>query len=355
MGGNDMRNWVRPTRTEWYSFIIPMPFIDLALNFILYGRAIYTDSKIWLISFPLIFVIGIASWYSQVAYNHFIEGKFPSLADSTKRILAKSAVYLLIMSPSVLVIFFLYDRFHILGYSLQIGDLKWGLITGVTVNLVFIGLWEAIYIIDKYKESLAEKEMLEKMGTEQEFENLKSQVNPHFLFNCFNTLSSLIEVDRSKAEIFLDELSKVYRYLLRNNEDGISTVENEIKFIQSYYQLLKTRYGDGLNMTIEIDKRYYPYLLPSLSLQLLVENAVKHNIVSKQQPLTVEIFTTAGNKLVVNNNLQKKQQKEHSTNIGLNNIRSKYSLMKQKGFQIIEGEKNFMAVLPLIWNEPKNF
>jgi two-component system LytT family sensor kinase len=214
-------------------------------------------------------------------------------------------------------------------------------------------LWEAIYIINKYKESLSEKEMLEKMGIEQEFENLKSQVNPHFLFNCFNTLSSLIEVDRKQAEIFLDELSKVYRYLLRNNEDGISTVENEVKFMQSYYRLLKTRYGDGLNMNIEIDKRYYPYLLPSLSLQLLVENAVKHNIVSKQQPLMLEIFTAAGNKLVVNNNLQKKQKKEKSTYIGLNNIRSKYKLMNQNGFQVVEGEKNFMVVLPLVWNDKK--
>jgi len=345
--------WVKPTKVEVYSFFVPMPFIALALNSIMYGQKVYADSRIWFISFPLLYAIGIASWYLNVIYNRFAEKKFPSLSESSKRIVTKSLVYLFVMSPSILLIFFLYDRLHILDYSISIADIKWGLILGVSVNLVFIGLWEAIYIINKYKESLAEKEMIEKMGTEQEFENLKNQVNPHFLFNCFNTLSSLIEIDRNQAEVFLDELSKVYRYLLRNNEDGISTVENEVKFINSYYQLLKTRYGDGLNMNIEIDKRYYPYLLPSLSLQLLVENAVKHNIVSKQQPLMVEIFTAAGNKMVVNNNLQKKQQKEKSTNIGINNIRSKYALMKQKGFQVVEGEKNFMVVLPLIWNDTK--
>ena len=346
--------WVKPSKVEVYSFFIPMPFIALALNSIMYGQKVYADARIWFISFPLLYVIGIASWYLNVIYNRFAENRFPSLSESSKRIVTKSLVYLFVMSPSILLIFFLYDQLHILDYSMHVTDIKWGLILGISVNLVFIGLWEAIYIINKYKESLAEKEMMEKMGTEQEFENLKSQVNPHFLFNCFNTLSSLIEIDRNQAEIFLDELSKVYRYLLRNNEDGISTVENEVKFINSYYQLLKTRYGDGLNMNIEIDKRYYPYLLPSLSLQLLVENAVKHNIVSKQQPLMVEIFTAAGNKMVVNNNLQKKQQKEKSTNIGLNNIRSKYALMKQKGFQVVEGEKNFMVVLPLIWNDTKH-
>jgi two-component system, LytTR family, sensor kinase len=346
--------WVKPSKVELYSFFIPMPFIALALNSIMYGQSVYTDFRIWLISFPLLYVIGIASWYLNVVYNRFAEKKFPSLSESSKRIITKSLVYLFVMSPSILLIFFLYDRLHILGYSVSTTDIKWGLILGVSVNLVFIGLWEAIYIINKYKESLAEREMIERMGTEQEFENLKSQVNPHFLFNCFNTLSSLIEVDRKQAEMFLDELSKVYRYLLRNNEDGISTVENEVKFINSYYQLLKTRYGDGLSMNIEIDKRYYPYLLPSLSLQLLVENAVKHNIVSKQQPLVVEIFTVAGNKMVVNNNLQKRQQKEKSTNIGLNNIRSKYALMKQKGFQLVEGENFFMVVLPLVWNDTKH-
>ena len=346
-----MLNWVKPSKVEIYSFLISMPFIDLALQAILYGNRMGDDRRIWFISFPLIYIIGLFSWYSQVWYNGWIEKKFPSLAQSGKRIVTKCLVYVVLMSPSILFIFFLYDRLHLLGYSIKEGDLKLGLILGIVVNLVFIGLWEAIYIIKRYKETLGDIELIEQMGTEQEFENLKNQVNPHFLFNCFNTLSSLISIDKVRAETFLDELSKVYRYLLRNNEDGISTVENEVKFMQSYYSLLKTRYGDGLNLSIEIDKRYQPYLLPSLSLQLLVENAVKHNIVSKQQPLMLEIFTTAGNKLVVNNNLQKKQQKEKSTYIGLNNIRSKYKLMKQQGFQVVEGEKNFMVVLPLIWND----
>lgn len=343
----------KPTKVEWYSFLVPMPFITLALNSILFGARISSDKAIWFLSFPLIFCIGFLSWYLHTVYNAGIEKKFPSLSQSGQRIAAKIIVNILVMSPSVLLIFLLYDRLHILGYSLKEGDLKWGLIVGVIVNIIFVSLWEAIYIVDKYKESLTDKEDLEQMSIEHEFENLKSQVNPHFLFNSFNTLSSLISIDKNQAENFLNELSKVYRYLLRNNEDGITTVEQEIKFIQSYYRLLKTRYGDALNMTMEIDRRYYPYLIPSLSLQLLVENAVKHNIVSRQQPLTLEIFTTAGNKLVVNNNLQKKQLKEKSTHIGLNNIRGKYKLIKQEGFQVVEGENNFMVVLPLVWNETK--
>ena len=163
-------------------------------------------------------------------------------------------------------------------------------------------------------------------------------------------MSSLITEDKKQAEVFLNELSKVYRYLLRNNEDGLSTVENEIKFIRSYYGLLKTRHGEAVQLTIEIDKRYNAYLLPSLSLQLLVENVVKHNLLSKTQPLVIEIFTTAGNKLVVNNNLQRRTVKAPSNKVGLENIEAKYNLLNQTGFQVMEDGKNFTVVLPLIWN-----
>jgi len=220
------------------------------------------------------------------------------------------------------------------------------LLVGFSVNLVFETLYEADYVFSKLKESTVEKETLQELSLQSEFDALKNQVNPHFLFNCFNTLSSLISVDKQKAEQFLNELSKVYRYLLRNNEDGVSTVENEIKFIQSYYQLLQTRHGEAVQLNVEIDKRYNPYLLPSLTLQLLVENVAKHNALSKSKPLIIDIFTTAGNKLVVNNNLQRRTVKAPSNKVGLENIKAKYALLRQPGFQVIENEKNFTVVLP---------
>jgi LytS/YehU family sensor histidine kinase len=186
----------------------------------------------------------------------------------------------------------------------------------------------------------------------QEFDTLKNRVNPHFLFNCFNTLSSLISVDKAKAELFLDELSKVYRYLLKNNNETISTVESEIKFIESYYKLLQTRHGEAVELNVNIDKEYYGYMLPSLTLQLLVENVVKHNALSKTKPLVIDIFTTSGRKMVVSNNIQRRAVKATSTGVGLANIRAKYNLLKVPDFQIMEDEKNFTVVLPLIWKAP---
>lgn len=340
---------IKPPKLEVYSFIISMPLIDLAWNLILYKDRFFTEPRVWYISFPLILVIGVLSWYMHVQYTNTIEKRFPGLDQTNLRIIWKVLVFAFVMTPSVLMIFLIYDYFNIVGYTLVKSDLPKGLFLGLAVNMIFETLYEAEYIFTKLKESAAEKETMQELSLQSEFDLLKNQVNPHFLFNCFNTLSSLITVDRKKAEKFLAELSKVYRYLLRNNEDGMSTVENELKFIESYFQLLKTRHGEAVQLNIEVDKRYYSYLLPSLTLQLLVENVVKHNVLSKNKPLIIDIFSTTGNSLVINNNLQRRTAKVLSNRVGLDNIRARYTLLRQQGFQVIENEKNFTVVLPLIW------
>jgi two-component system, LytTR family, sensor kinase len=340
---------IKPPKLELYSFLFSMPLIDVALNFVLFEDRLWKDIDVWLYSFPLIFLVGIISWYCHVSYSNWVEEKFPSLQQSRQRILMKALIVLFIMTPSIAFIFLIYDSFHILDYQLKNEHLPLGMLIGVCVNIIFETLYEADYIFSKYKESVADMETMEQLSISQEFDTLKNQVNPHFLFNCFNTLSSLISVDKALAEKFLDELSKVYRYLLRSNEEGVSTVENEIRFIKSYYKLLQTRHGEAVKLNIQIDKRYDPYLVPSLTLQLLVENVVKHNSLSKNKPLVIDIFTAAGNKLVVNNNLQRRTIKAPSNGVGLENIRAKYKLLRQPGFQIIEDEKNFTVVLPLIW------
>lgn len=340
----------KPTRLQLYSFLASMPVIDFLINYIMYDERFFRDWKIWVISFPLIFKLGMASWAGHTIIGNGIKKRYPGLQHTKTRILILALCIIPFMSFSVAVIFYLYDLLGILGYQLSYDDLKIGLLVGFCVNIIFETMYEADYVLEKYKESIEEKETFQQLSLQQEFDTLKSQVNPHFLFNCFNTLSSLIGEDKKKAESFLNELSKVYRYLLRNNEDGLSTVENEVKFIQSYYKLLQTRHGDAVKLNVQIDKRYNAYLLPSLSLQLLVENVVKHNVLSRNKPLVIDIFTMAGNKLVVNNNLQRRTVKAPSNKVGLENIKAKYTLLKQNGFQVMEDGKNFTVVLPLIWN-----
>lgn len=336
-------------KLELYSWMLSMPFILLAFHLILFDDRLWKDINIWLISFPFFTLISFFSFYGHELYGKWVENKYPALEQSLRRISLKCLVQFVVMMPSIGLIFFIYDYFNILGYTFNIKHLPLGLLVGICVNIIFETLFEADYIFEKYKESANEKENIEQLSVSQEFDTLKSQVNPHFLFNCFNTLSSLISIDKVQAEKFLNEMSKVYRYLLRNNEEGLSTVENEIKFIQSYFQLLRTRHGEAVQLNVQIDKQYEPYLLPSLTLQLLVENVVKHNVLSKNKSLLIDIFTAAGNKLVVSNNLQRRTVKAPSNGVGISNIDAKYKLLRQPGFQVMEDENNFTVVLPLMW------
>jgi two-component system LytT family sensor kinase len=346
-----MRNWINPRRIEWISFYTMMPVLCIVLNYLLFGDRIYNDYRIWLYSFPVIFLQGFVSWYLHIVVMYWLRIKFPLLKQTSIRLFILALAHISMTFLTFVFLFYTYDAMHFLGYNLDTNKLKICLFVSIALTMVATTMWEASYIFKQWKISVSEKEKLEQLTIQYEFDTLKSQVNPHFLFNCFNTLSSLINEDRKQAEIFLNELSKVYRYLLRNNESGLSTLKSEIQFIHSYYQLLQTRHGESLQMIVEIDKKYEQYLLPSLSLQLLVENAVKHNQLSKTYPLLIDIFTTAGKKLIISNNLHPRIIKSPSNRIGLENIRSKYSLLNQEGFQVLEDGKTFSVVLPLMWNK----
>lgn len=339
----------RPPRYQYVGFWLSMPFIALALTYIMYDDRIFSEWKVWLASYPVIYGIGYLSWRAHYVYDDYLRRKMPSLKQTKERLFYKALVNLLVMTPSVLMILVTFHLFRIQGYQIQENDLKYGYLVGLAVNIVFESLWEVIYIIERVKETVAEKERIEQMQLQQEFNILKQKVNPHFLFNSFNTLSSLITEDKQQAEKFLDELSKVYRYLLRNNESGMSTVDEESKFILSYAKLLQTRYADGFKLDLKIDPAFKEKELPSLTLQLLVENAVKHNIVSKLQPVQVDIRSTADGYLTVENNLRKKSRSSvDSTGIGLSNIREKYKLLQREDFRIEETEDRFKVIIPLL-------
>lgn len=344
---------VKPNKIEWISFFALMPVIAGGCCFVLFGSGWFKILNLWFFGFLFTMTVGLFIWYLDVLFTRQIHDMFAAYSDTLKRLVALLAKQILIIALSVSLFLAGIMQMPIEGFHASISQfwMCFGIALGISCIAMII--WEGDYIFQQWKESICENEKYTQLGLQTEFDVLKSQVNPHFLFNCFNTLSSLITEDKQKAEIFLDELSKVYRYLLRNNEDGMSSLKNEIIFIGSYFELLKTRHGEAVQLQLDIDKRYDDYLLPSLSLQLLVENAVKHNSLSKNYPLNIEVFTTAGNKLIVNNNVQCRAQKAPSGKVGLKNISMKYELIRQPGFQVMNDGKNFTAVLPLIWNKIK--
>lgn len=189
---------------------------------------------------------------------------------------------------------------------------------------------------------------LEQEKTEVHIRALQAQVNPHFLFNSLNSLSALIDEDTQKAGIFLDELSSVYRYLLRANDQVLTPLAAELTFIRSYCHLLQTRHGSALRIMWQVEPPLLNRQLPPLTLQLLIENAVKHNVALPQRPLTIAIITNEKGQLQVRNNVQRKSVRVASNGIGLANIWSKYQMLNQPVPTLLENDGQFVVSLPLI-------
>lgn len=335
-------------KLQWYVFLATGPFLWIALNYTLFPAAAFQQLSIWLLSLATIGLPGLAVWYLYGRLSWRLKQRFPEARQTGLRLTLQLSALLALASGFTLLVFFLYDRAGFFGYRWDGAQVQQGLLITLGLSLLVETLYEADYTRLRYQESREALRRLEQVAEQQEFDALKDAVNPHFLFNCFNTLSSLIGEDPARANRFLGELSKVYRYLLLNNRETLSTLAEEIDFIGSYYQLLNTRYGTALELNVDIHPRYTAYLIPSLSLQLLVENAVKHNIVSTEQPLVIDIFTMDDQQLIVNNNRQCRLVRPVSTGIGLENIRLRYQLLQQPGFQIIEDERNFTVALPLV-------
>jgi LytS/YehU family sensor histidine kinase len=201
--------------------------------------------------------------------------------------------------------------------------------------------------MNRLKKSELQAEQLKKESIEAQFEVLRNQINPHFLFNCFNVLSSLVYKDADTSAKFIAQLSNVYRYLLYNQEKKIVQLKEELSFIDSYLFLLKIRFGDNIEIENSIDTESQDLYVAPAVLQMLIENAIKHNVVSRKNPLHVRINSINGF-IVVTNNLQEKEMKEESTQIGLRNIQNRYEFLSNEKVLIEKSEKEFKVSVPLL-------
>ncbi len=210
-----------------------------------------------------------------------------------------------------------------------------------------VAVYEAIYFYTKLKETIEEREQAKQAQIRSELEGLRSQVNPHFLFNSMNTLMNIVVEDQKLAVNFLGKLSKVYRYVLENREEQIIPLQKELNFIEAYVFLQKERFRGSLEVEINIPEAYSNHKIIPLSLQILFENAIKHNAVSQKKPLLIEVFLERDN-LVVRNNLQLKEQIMDSTKFGLKNIETRYRFFTQQSISVRETNTHFSVAIPLL-------
>lgn len=220
------------------------------------------------------------------------------------------------------------------------------LITSV-LNIIIITIIEAIVWFKRSQQSLVKAERLERENSQIRYETLKSQLNPHFLFNSLNVLSSLIKKDSDKAQSFVDEFSSVYRYTLDVIEKPVVELREEIEFAKSFLFLQKIRFDSAVDVEINVDASKLTYLVPSLAVQTLLENAFKHNKASVENPLKIKIYNE-NNWLVVVNNLQPKIKGADSKGVGLSNLNKRYELLGEGLPQYSVTEKEYIAKIPLI-------
>jgi len=217
----------------------------------------------------------------------------------------------------------------------------------IAFTFVFLGtlVSNAIMFFKNWKEAAVQQEKLKREQLALQYETLKSQVNPHFLFNNLNSLTSLISTNPEKAIDFVKKLSEVYRYVLDQKDHELVALETELKFLESYIFLQKIRFETNLNVQINVNSGKFKVI--PLSVQMLVENAIKHNEISDKNPLVIRIFSTDNDYLNVENQLQKKVGSEGSGS-GIQNIKDRYEFFTSKKVIISENTENFIVSIPLL-------
>lgn len=246
------------------------------------------------------------------------------------------------------IVFFMSMVLHDNSVMDTIVPLKLNLIYAGLANLLFHLLHAIMYYFNEYKTKWIETEELKRITAQAELQLVKSQVNPHFLFNNLNVLSTLVLQNNMEANKFIEAFSAVYRYILSTHDKELVEIKTELNYIKPYIFLLEKRFSDGLSIKINIPEKYESsYIIPA-SLQMLIENAIKHNIVSPAKPLLIDVHVNANNSIVVRNNLQCRQGIERSGQVGLSNIKKRYMLVSNREVLVEQNDASFVVALPLL-------
>jgi two-component system LytT family sensor kinase len=322
--------------------------IAVIINTIYFGSS-YFNSVTGFISYTAITAFVFALNFIFCGFIAvLLKARFSGESDLPRRLAIMISFFIMISALFLLSLFRLYEILPFSKTRFNENRFAWTCLSMSIVNIFITFLMEGIDRYNAWKSNLVEARKLSSAYKQSQLNGLKSQVNPHFLFNSLNSLSSLILEDEKKAEEFLDEMSKVYRYLLRNEEEKLVSLQTELDFLASYLHLLQARYGNGLKVSIKVAEADRGYCVAPLLLQVIIENAFTQNVVSKQSPLCIDIISRGNGALTITNTiLAKKVVGETDAEAGLDNLIKGYSLL---GMQITVEENNDerKIVVPLV-------
>jgi hypothetical protein len=328
--------------------LVGVPLLAVLSNFIFYRPDNDAHHHSLIKTLILSIIECILVWEISRIGTILARRRYPLLSQTTPRILYQIIWLVVVITGQRLLITYLYDITKFWGYPLSTRAYWINVLVPFVFIVSILAIYEGQYLYRQWWKTYYEAERLKQENLKRQLDSLKSQINPHFLFNSLSTLSSLVSDDPIRAEAFIDELASVYRYVLQTNDQSLTTLDNELQFIQAYFHLLQTRFGRGVSLELAVDERYNLFLLPPLTLQLLVENAVKHNTVLPSRPLQIRIYTDEASNLFVLNTLRPKQQTIPSNGTGLANIQAKYHLINRSAVVIKQTDSHFQVMISLI-------
>lgn len=295
-------------------------------------------------------VLGWAITETAIVVSYYLDRLLPWEQYSVKRFFLQLLIQCILVMAVMTLLLVITDLF--ISANPEDPDNDWMgyrqmIFISIVLSLIVTAIHTGSHLLLNWKKSIIEAAELKQTTLQSQLQSLKLQLDPHFMFNNFSTLSSLISENQAGAQDFLDSLSEVHRYMLYNLDKNIISLKEELDFISSYIYLIKIRFAENLNIDITGMENFFYKGIPPTTLQLLIENAVKHNIASRSQPLHIRIFPE-DNYILVVNNIQKMSSPISSSKIGLKNITNRYKLLSAKTPEIIQTDFNFIVKVPLL-------
>ena len=294
------------------------------------------------------FAITVAMSYGGNAVETFFDKRISWIHHPAKRLIFTSVTYL---SYAFIVSYIIVGIYSWARGNFTLDQIPFRLLFEYSlmpmgIALGFMALFTTRSWLLEWRKSALEAEILRNEKLASQYQSLKDQLNPHFLFNSLNVLTNLVYENADKSAEFIQKLSRIYRYVLEAQKEELIGLAMEVTFATNYLELQKIRFDESLQFSIEIEDQ--SGLIPPLSLQLLLENAIKHNVVSEEHPLVIHIFRKENNLWISNTFQPKSSQTEPSTGVGLSNIKMRYQLISNQEMEVIQTEDEFLVKLPIL-------
>ena len=329
--------------SSWYKLVLWMVGIAVLIGVIytLFMGKDFTWTNVLLPSlFNTIFI-----WGGSMSIVIFVWNRFPWETSPTKHIVVEVLLILTFLSLFVVGMNLYVCHKRGLTFAAGLQQNLFDILFTVLITFLIVTIHEAIFFYRQWKLNFSKSIRLEKDNLEAQYNALKAQVNPHFLFNSLNSLMSMLD-ENPLAERYVQDLSDYLRYVLLSNTRETVTLKEELENVEKYLNLQKQRFGDNFRVEESILPDTLQKHVPPLALQMLLENCFSHNIVSKSKPLTIKISTDSDS-LTIQNNLQVKQSVD-STRQGLKNIEGRYRFVEGQGVRVVSDESTFSVTIPLI-------